>query len=54
MNISLLIGSTAVLGALLALWWAVSGARSARPASISAACAARRAPTFGPPPSSAT
>jgi tight adherence protein C len=29
MNISLLIGSTAVLGALLALWWAVSGARSA-------------------------
>jgi tight adherence protein C len=29
MDTSLLIGSTAVLGALLALWWAVSGARSA-------------------------
>jgi tight adherence protein C len=28
MNISLLIGSTAVLGALFVLWWAVSGARS--------------------------
>jgi tight adherence protein C len=29
MDTSLLIGSTAVLGALLALWWAVTGARSA-------------------------
>jgi tight adherence protein C len=30
MNMSLLIGSTAVLGALLALWWAVTGTRPAR------------------------
>ena len=30
MNIPLLIGSTAVLGSLLALWWAVTGARPAR------------------------
>jgi tight adherence protein C len=30
MNISLLIGSAAVLGSLLALWWAVTGARPAR------------------------
>jgi tight adherence protein C len=30
MNASLLIGSAAVLGALLALWWAVTGARPAR------------------------
>ena len=30
MNTSLLIGSTAVLGSLLALWWAVTGARPAR------------------------
>jgi tight adherence protein C len=30
MNVSLLIGSTAVLGSLLALWWAVTGARPAR------------------------
>jgi tight adherence protein C len=30
MNIALLVGTTAVLGAMLALWWAVSGARPAR------------------------
>ena len=30
MNVPLLIGSTAVLGAFLALWWAVTGARPAR------------------------
>ena len=30
MNAALLIGSTAVLGSLLALWWAVTGARPAR------------------------
>src|SRR5262245_36408204 len=30
MNPSLLIGSAAVLGSLLALWWAVTGARPAR------------------------
>lgn len=30
MNVTLLIGSTAVLGSLLALWWAVTGARPAR------------------------
>ena len=30
MNVPLLIGSTAVLGSLLALWWAATGARPAR------------------------
>jgi tight adherence protein C len=30
MNVTLLIGSAAVLGAFLALWWAVTGARPAR------------------------
>src|SRR5262245_1709270 len=30
MNASLLIGATAVLGSLLALWWAATGARPAR------------------------
>jgi tight adherence protein C len=30
MNVPLLVGSTAVLGSLLALWWAVTGARPAR------------------------
>jgi tight adherence protein C len=30
MNVPLLVGSSAVLGSLLALWWAVTGARPAR------------------------
>ncbi|HZM39505.1 MAG TPA: type II secretion system F family protein [Acidimicrobiales bacterium] len=30
MNLSLLVGSAAVLGSVLALWWAVTGARPAR------------------------